>query len=72
MEKHAPDECPRCGSVFTCKANSVLKCDCMWIDLNPNELRYIREYSEVTFGEYTCLCVKCLRELKEEYVNSQT
>jgi len=66
MEKHASTSCPRCGNLFTCGVNSVLKCDCMWLSLSPADLAYIREYTEITFGEYTCLCVKCLRDLQAE------
>ncbi|MEZ0484096.1 cysteine-rich CWC family protein [Fibrella aquatica] len=66
MEKHATDSCPRCGSLFTCGVNSVLKCDCMWLNLTAADLAYIREYTELAFGEYTCLCVSCLRELQSK------
>lgn len=66
IDKHAPDACPRCDQLFTCRVNSILKCDCMWLDLSPADLAYIQEYSEITFGEYTCLCVNCLRELQAE------
>lgn len=65
-EKHAPDSCPRCGNLFICAVNSVLKCACMELNLSPADLAYIREYTELTFGEYTCLCVSCLRELQAE------
>ncbi|MBO0947436.1 cysteine-rich CWC family protein [Fibrella forsythiae] len=68
--KHATDSCPRCGNLFTCGVNSVLKCDCMWLDLSPADLAYIREYTELTFGEYTCLCVSCLRDLQAERIQS--
>ena len=66
-DKHAPDACPRCGGVFTCRVNTILQCDCMWLALSPADLRYIRAYSELTFGEYTCLCVACLRSLQAEH-----
>ena len=66
IEKHAPDSCPRCGNLFTCSANRVLNCDCMGLDLTSADLAYIREYTELTYGNYTCLCVKCLRELQAE------
>ncbi|MBC7568966.1 MAG: cysteine-rich CWC family protein [Spirosoma sp.] len=65
-DKHAPDSCPRCGRLFTCRVNTILQCDCMWIDLTPSDLRYIRDYCELEFGEHTCLCVNCLHELRAE------
>ncbi|WP_409932556.1 cysteine-rich CWC family protein [Xanthocytophaga flavus] len=63
MEKHYPVECPRCGTSFACKVNSVSKCDCMYVDLTPLESQYIRENTE----SGTCLCMNCLMELKKAY-----
>ncbi|MEZ0538752.1 cysteine-rich CWC family protein [Fibrella arboris] len=63
-DKHAPDNCPRCGKAFTCGVNSVLKCDCMWLKLSTADLTYIRAYTELAFGSYTCLCMRCLQELQ--------
>ncbi|HLK97946.1 MAG TPA: cysteine-rich CWC family protein [Hymenobacter sp.] len=65
-DKHATNACPRCGSLFTCRVNSVLKCDCLGLNLSPATLGHIREYTESTFGAYTCLCVACLGELQEK------
>lgn len=67
MSKHALDSCPRCGLVFECRVNSVLKCDCMWLDLSRDELAYVRDYTTLVFGGYVCLCVNCLLELQQEY-----
>ncbi|MDB5242145.1 MAG: hypothetical protein JWP57_2770 [Spirosoma sp.] len=65
-DKHLPHACPRCGRLFTCRANSGLKCDCMGFTLSPATLQRIREYTELTFGDYTCLYVACLQELQQE------
>ncbi|MFT4033575.1 MAG: cysteine-rich CWC family protein [Siphonobacter sp.] len=64
MPKHAIGSCPRCGELFTCKVNSILKCDCMQIQLNRDEMQHIRDIADYDGG---CLCLKCLRELKEAY-----
>gem|GEM_PF-6468910 len=40
--KHAPEACPRCGNLFTCKVNSILPCDCLGIRLDRAETEYIR------------------------------
>lgn len=63
MSKHAPDSCPRCSEIFTCKVNAVLQCDCQKISLNYEETQYIRE---ITTWDYdgACLCLTCLQELK--------
>jgi hypothetical protein len=65
MSKHAPDSCPRCGEIFTCKVNAVLQCDCQKISLNYEETQYIRE---ITTWDYdgACLCLTCLQELKNK------
>lgn len=63
--KHAPEECPRCGGVFTCKVNSVTRCDCQKIFLTKKETEYIRLLSIMQY-EGGCLCNQCLEELKKE------
>jgi hypothetical protein len=64
--KHASEACPRCGEVFTCKVNSILKCDCLTIRLSRTETQYIRDLSELQFGS-GCLCLPCLRALQAEF-----
>lgn len=66
MEKHAPEECPRCGQSFTCKVNTISKCDCAKISLTSDAIQYIRNYCEGTYGSYKCLCNTCLIELSNE------
>ncbi|WP_288426076.1 cysteine-rich CWC family protein [uncultured Spirosoma sp.] len=65
MPKHAIDNCPRCGQLFTCKVNSVLHCDCQYIGLSKTETEYIRD---IALFEYDgqCLCLACLNELKAD------
>lgn len=53
-------QCPRCQQLFACKSDSIQLCECRTVHLDPAQLEFIRlQYSE-------CLCVKCIRELKEE------
>ena len=66
-DKHAPNTCPRCGNLFTCRVDAVLTCDCLSLSFSPAELASIRAYTELTFGAYTCLCVNCLRALHTEH-----
>lgn len=62
---HAEEECPGCGEVFTCKVNSVLKCDCMKVRLTKKETERIRDISLMEF-DGGCLCNRCLLELKNK------
>ncbi|MCA0364816.1 MAG: cysteine-rich CWC family protein [Bacteroidetes bacterium] len=66
MEKHALETCPLCGEPFVCKVNNIQKCDCSKINLNNEELEYIRKYLETSLGAYECVCVKCLNQLKSQ------
>ncbi len=64
--KHAPEACPRCGKLFTCKVNSILKYDCLNIRLDRAETEYIRALAEWQF-DGGCLCSTCLHALQAEY-----
>lgn len=66
-DKHANDECPRCRTVFTCRVNTVLQCECMWLSLSAADLAYVRAYTELVFGGYVCLCTRCLLALQAEH-----
>jgi len=59
--KHEIVLCERCKTAFECKANSFTKCQCSKVPLTLNETQYISENYD------GCLCVDCLREVKEEY-----
>jgi Cysteine-rich CWC len=61
MSKHAPAECPRCGNLFECKANTPQRCDCVKIKLTPSEILFIR--TEMMDDE-DCLCGTCLDDLR--------
>ncbi len=65
-EKHVADSCPRCGDIFICKANNALQCDCMKLVLTKAEIQYIADIAEWEY-EGSCLCNKCVLELKEEF-----
>jgi hypothetical protein len=67
MEKHAPENCPRCHEVFICKVNTIFQCDCMKLTLSPKQSAYIKEYCEINYGEYNCLCNNCLNFLTNEF-----
>lgn len=71
MEKHAPDECPRCGEIFICKVNTIFQCDCMNIKLSAKQSAYIKTYTELYFGAYGCLCMNCLKALVEEFKENE-
>jgi hypothetical protein len=60
----SPDHCPRCSNPFTCRANAIGTCDCARVQLAPDDLAAIRQYTEQTFGSYVCLCNGCLEALR--------
>jgi hypothetical protein len=66
MSKHAAEGCPRCGQIFICKVNSILKCDCMQVQLTQREVEYIRDLTEFDY-DGSCLCVNCLLDLQAHY-----
>ncbi|MEO6304947.1 MAG: cysteine-rich CWC family protein [Bacteroidia bacterium] len=59
--KHKAENCKRCGTEFTCKPLNISECDCMQIRISPEEQNYISTKAS------TCVCNKCLKELKHEY-----
>ena len=59
--KYNPKNCTRCGTEFTCKPLDISQCDCMKIRISPEEQDYISSKAA------TCVCNKCLKELKLEY-----
>ena len=61
MPRHENRQCPRCSTVFECKAGTVLICQCSTVELSTDEQTYIRNLYEA------CLCVTCLRSLKIEH-----
>lgn len=62
MPQHEPDSCPRCKQSFDCRAGDVLNCQCSSISLTIEEKSFIEE-------RYTgCLCINCLKGLKNKYI----
>ncbi|MDO8999193.1 MAG: cysteine-rich CWC family protein [Bacteroidota bacterium] len=57
-----PENCPRCKDEFICKPKNLSTCDCMKIRLSPEEQNFISEKFS------TCVCNKCLKEMKHEYL----
>lgn len=64
MNTHKDKYCPRCHSVFECKADNILLCQCSNISLSEKEVEYLsKNYSD-------CLCKVCLEEIKQIVRNS--
>ncbi|QJW89478.1 cysteine-rich CWC family protein [Spirosoma taeanense] len=66
MNKHTQAGCPRCHQPFICKVNSILKCDCLQINLTHEETQYIRDKALLNY-DGDCFCLNCLHQLKAEY-----
>lgn len=61
MGKHEMKTCPRCGSIFECKANRVERCGCIGVALTAEALEYLGDrYRD-------CLCVACLEQINRLY-----
>ena len=61
MKKHEEKNCPVCESKFECKVGSILLCQCSQISLTDDEIDYIKtKYDD-------CLCLNCMKTLKNEY-----
>lgn len=56
--KHEIKNCPCCGDSFECKVGSITQCQCWAVQLDEEELQFIREKYE------TCLCAKCMIQEK--------
>lgn len=62
MCKHEEKECPRCGNGFECKVGNIGECQCAGVQLSIEE----RAFIETRYND--CLCISCLKELKNRYV----
>lgn len=62
--KHEIISCERCGADMECKANNFSRCDCTTVPISINEAQFISERYE------SCLCVRCLLDLKHDYLHS--
>jgi len=61
MCKHDEKTCPRCQELFTCNPGDILRCQCYDIRLSVEERAFIEERYQ------DCLCLNCLKELKQRY-----
>jgi cysteine-rich CWC protein len=62
MCKHEEKNCPRCNKIFECKAGNINDCQCSNINLSVEEQSFI----ETKYQD--CLCIDCLKDLKNKYV----
>jgi len=62
MPLHEQKLCSRCEQPFECKAGTISQCLCNAVVLTAEERAFIEErYKD-------CLCVTCLKDLKNKYV----
>lgn len=57
--KHEVVACPRCGATFECKANNPVHCQCSQVTLSKDLAE------ELTYHYDDCLCINCLREIRD-------
>ena len=62
MPLHESRKCPRCSKQFECRVGDVSNCQCSSISLSIEERAFIEDRYE------DCLCIDCLKELKNKYV----
>jgi len=62
MCKHEENICPRCEQAFECKVGDIANCQCFGISFTTEEKAFIEDRYN------SCLCRKCLQELKQRYV----
>ncbi|MEO7312402.1 MAG: cysteine-rich CWC family protein [Chitinophagaceae bacterium] len=63
--KHEIKNCPRCHCGFECKVGDINHCQCTGVQFTNGEYSYI-------LTQYTdCLCISCLKELKQQYYQQQ-
>lgn len=61
MPLHEQKKCSRCSSEFECKVGDIANCDCSRVHLTLEEQLFVEtRYSD-------CLCLSCLRDLKNKY-----
>ncbi|HEY8387566.1 MAG TPA: cysteine-rich CWC family protein [Parasegetibacter sp.] len=62
MPKHEPKKCPRCLEEFQCKVGDIANCECTTVNLSSEEKAFVEDrYND-------CLCINCLKDLKQRYV----
>lgn len=65
MCKHEEKYCPRCNKMFECKAGSITQCQCSSVQLTVAERSFIEKHYN------DCLCLVCLIELKQQFMQYQ-
>jgi hypothetical protein len=63
--QHESKQCHRCKQYFECKPLNIMDCQCTQIQLNDAERAFIK----ISFDD--CLCLDCLKELKQEFYTDQ-
>lgn len=59
--KHEIKICTICQQKFECKVGNITECQCFTIQLSLEEMNLIEQA-----GYTDCLCIGCLRSLKEK------
>lgn len=62
MPQHEPKICTRCSKDFVCRVGDVPNCHCSSITLTIEERAFIED------RYHDCLCIDCLKDLKNKYV----
>jgi len=62
MCKHEEKICARCNKGFECKVGNIAICQCTAVKLTIEE----QEFIEATYKD--CLCIDCLKEIKNKYI----
>lgn len=62
MPQHEPKICARCSREFICRAGDIANCECSSVALTIDERSFIEDRYE------DCLCIDCLKELKNKYI----
>lgn len=62
MPVHEPKICPRCSQEFVCKVGDIANCQCSSISLSAEERAFVEDRYQ------DCLCINCLKDLKNKYV----
>ena len=58
MCKHENKICPRCQTVFECRAADISNCQCYSIQLNEQERAFLEN------NYHDCLCADCINAIK--------
>ncbi|MES2560209.1 MAG: cysteine-rich CWC family protein [Bacteroidota bacterium] len=59
--KHEYKQCAKCNGAFECRPLDIVNCQCSLIQLSDAELHFLQSNYD------DCLCIDCLRAIKQEY-----